>query len=109
MYSDIFFWDTLSIPSNWSLFLLPPESGSTISDTADFIAFPLKSSDRRGGIDFYDIHRLTKQNIFISTFINDLEHHLDNNINVLAIVFNQDSFLDNHLISYLELNGFSAS
>ena len=55
LYSGYFFWDTLGTPSNFSLFLLLPESGATVSDTADSIAFSLKSSDRRGGIDSDDI------------------------------------------------------
>ena len=91
MYSAYFFWDSMGAPSNFSLFLVPPESGATVSDTADSIALSLKSSDGRGGIDSDDIKRLTKQSIFIPTTITDLMHHLTHEIHLLAIVFNKEA------------------
>ena len=45
LYSAYFFWDSMGTPSNFSLFLVPPESGSTVTDTADSIALSLKTSD----------------------------------------------------------------
>ena len=58
-----------------------------VSDTADTIALSLKTSDGRGGIDSDDIRRLTKQKVYIPTTINELEHHLNHGIHILAIVF----------------------
>jgi hypothetical protein len=101
MYSGYFFWDTMGTPSNFSLFLVPPESGATVSDTADSIALSLKSSDGRGGIDSEDIKRLTKQKIFIPTTINELEHHLNNAIHILSIVFHKEAFLVDQLTTCL--------
>ena len=93
LYSAYFFWDSMGTPSNFSLFLVPPESGSTVTDTADSIALSLKTSDGRGGIDGEDIKRLTKQKIFIPTNISDLMHHINHAIRILAIVFDKESYL----------------
>ena len=73
-----------------------------MSDTADSIALSLKSSsDGRGGIDSDDIKRLTKQKIFIPTTINDLEHHLNHAIHILALVLYKEAFVVNQLTTYL--------
>ena len=101
MYSAYFFWDSMGAPSNFSLFLVPPESGATVSDTADSIALSLKSSDGRGGIDSDDIKRLTKQSIFIPTTITDLMHHLTHGIHLLAIVFDKESYLVDQITTIL--------
>ena len=101
MYSAYFFWDSMGSPSNFSLFLVPPETGATVSDTADSIALSLKASDSRGGIDSDDIKRLTKQSIFIPTTITDLMHHLTHGIHILAIVFDKESFLVDQLTTIL--------
>ena len=64
-----------------------------MSDTADNIALSLKTSDGRGGIDSDDIRRLTKQKIYIPMTINELEHHLNHGIHILAIILSEDCFL----------------
>ena len=93
IWSGVVFWDHLGTPSNFSLFLIPPQSSNQISDTADTIALSLKASDSRGGIDSDDIRRLTKQKIFIPTSINELEHHINHGLHILAIVFCVTSYL----------------
>ena len=44
MWSGVVFWDYLGTPSNFSLFLVPPQSSNQISDTADNIAVDAASS-----------------------------------------------------------------
>ena len=87
IWSGCVFWDRLDSPSNFSFFLVPAQSASMVSDTADTIALSLKTSDGRGGIDSDDIRRLTKQKVYIPTTINKIKHHLNHGIHILAIVF----------------------
>ena len=87
------FWKCHDNPTNLLFFLVPAQSSSMIPDSADNIALSLKTSDRRGGIDSDDIRRLTKQKIYIPTTINELEHHLNHGIHILAIIMAQDCFL----------------
>ena len=61
----------------------------------------LKVLNGRRVIDRDDIRRLTKQKIFIPTNISELEYHLNNATNTMAIVLDENSFLVNQLISYL--------
>ena len=67
-----------------------------VLDTSDNIALSLslslKISDGRGGIDSEDIRRLTRQKIVIPTSISELEHHLNHDIHILAIMTCQKSF-----------------
>ena len=107
IWSGVVFWDYLGTPSNFSLFLVPPQSSNQISDTADTIALSLKSSDSRGGIDSDDIKRLTKQKIFIPTSINELEHHINHGLHILAIVFCIFSYLISQLktvLTHIKMN-----
>ena len=60
IHAGFLFWDKQDTPSNFSFFLVPPQSSRMMSDTSDAIALSLKSSDGRGGIDSDDIRRLTK-------------------------------------------------
>ena len=55
IWSGVMFWDRQDNPSNFSFFLVPAQSASMMSDTADNIALSLKTSDGRGGIDSDDI------------------------------------------------------
>ena len=100
IWSGVVFWDRQDSPSNFSFFLVPAQSASMVSDTADTIALSLKSSDGRGGIDSEDIRRLTKQKVYIPVSINELEHHLNHGIHILAIIFGILSFLVSQLRAF---------
>ena len=93
IHTGVLFWERQDTPSNFSFFLVPPQSSNMMSDTADSIALSLKSSDGRGGIDSDDIRRLTKQKIFIPTSINELEHHLNHGLHILNLILGNLSFI----------------
>ena len=93
IHTGVLFWERQDTPSNFSFFLVPPQSSNMMSDTADSIALSLKSSDGRGGIDSDDIRRLTKQKIFIPFSINELEHHINHGLHILAIIVGGNAWL----------------
>ena len=93
IHAGFLFWYKQDTPSNFSFFLVPPQSSSMMSNTSDAIALSLKSSDGRGGINSDDIRRLTKQKIFIPMTINELEHHINHGLHILIIIL--------HCLSYI--------
>ena len=93
IHAGFLFWEKQDTPTNFSFFLVPPQSSNMMSNTADTIALSLKSSDGRGGIDSDDIRRLTKQKIFIPTSINELEHHLNHGLHILNIILGIQSYI----------------
>ena len=78
---------------HFSLFLVPAQSLNVLSDTSYVIALSLKSSDGRGGIDSNDIRSLTKQNMYVLTSINELEHHVNHGIHILSIILGNKASL----------------
>ena len=54
----------------------------------DFRPCPwLNSSNVCGGIDANNAHRLTKQTIYLLMSVPDLEHHINHEIHLLALIF----------------------
>ena len=93
LHTGVLFWDRQDTPSNFSFFLVPPQSSNMMSNTVDSIALSLETSDGRGGIDSEDIRCLTKQNIYIPTTINELEHHINHGLHILALLCRKSSYL----------------
>ena len=88
-----YFWERQDTPSNFSFFLVPPQSSNMISDTADAIALSIKTSDSCGGIDTDNIHRLTKIYIFIPTNTNELEYHINHCLYILNMILGSQVLL----------------
>ena len=100
-HAGVLFWEDTDRPSNFSFFLVPPQSSNMLSDTADIIALTLKQSDGRGGIDGDDIRRLTKQKIYLPATINELEHHINHGVHILSVIFSERSFIVRQLAGCL--------
>ena len=86
IWLGVVFWDRQDNPSNFSFSLIPAQTASMISDTADNIALSLKASDSRGGIDSDDIRRLIRHHIFLLMQKKQYEHHLNHRMHVLCII-----------------------
>ena len=71
--------------------------GSIMSHVPHTIILSLNSSDGRGGIDSNNICLLTKQQIYLPTSINELEHHLNHGIHVLSLFLGIMSFVVHRL------------
>ena len=93
IYSGVMFLDQIDSPSNFSYFLMPAQSSSMVTNTANIITLSLKSANGRGRIDKEDIIRLTKQKVYILMRTNELEHHINHGIHLLSILFGEDSFI----------------
>ena len=93
LHTGVLFWDRQENPSNFSFFLVPPQSSNMMSDATDSITLSLETSDGRVGIDSEDIHSLTKQKIHIPTTINELEHHINHGLHILALLCRKSSYI----------------
>ena len=112
LHTGVLFWDRQDTPSNFSFFLVPPQSSNMMSNTADSIALSLETSDDRGGIDSEDIRCLTKQNIYIPTTINELEHHINHGLHILALLCRKSSYLVEMIkgcLSHIKVNQSKSS
>ena len=71
-----------------------------VLDIADNIVLSPKTLDGKVGIDSDNISWFVRQNICILMQINELNHHLIHVIQMLCVIFEDDSFLIKQLTEY---------